>query len=68
MTTIHPQFITDATGNKISVILPIAEYQALIEELEDQDDVRLFDEALKNDNGERITLDEYLISREKSNE
>lgn len=40
-----PQYITDNKGNKLSVVLPIKEYQKLIEELEDMDDVRLYDEA-----------------------
>ena len=31
----QPQFITDADGNKVSVILPINEYQELLEDLED---------------------------------
>jgi len=32
---IHPSFITNAKGEKISVILPIDEFGALIEDLED---------------------------------
>ena len=31
----HEQFITDKAGQKISVILPIAEYEELLEDLED---------------------------------
>lgn len=26
---LHPQYITDETGNRISVVLPIEEYEAL---------------------------------------
>ena len=32
---LHPQFITDESGNKQSVILPITDFQDLIEDLED---------------------------------
>ena len=32
---LHPQFITDESGNKQSVILPITDFQELIEDLED---------------------------------
>lgn len=53
-----PQYITDNKGNKISVILPIKEYQKIIEELEEQEDIRLYDEAKKNDTGERIPMQE----------
>ena len=31
----QPQFITNADGEKISVILPLADYQELIDDLED---------------------------------
>ena len=35
MFTVHPQYITDNTGKKISVILPIKEFKTLLEELEE---------------------------------
>jgi hypothetical protein len=54
--TIHPNFITDAKGKKISVILPIKEYQSMIEDLEDLEDVRLYDEA-KADKTPTISAD-----------
>jgi hypothetical protein len=31
----QPQYITDADGQKLSVILPIADYLELLEDLED---------------------------------
>jgi hypothetical protein len=31
----QPQYVIDAKGDKVSVILPLAEYQALLEDLED---------------------------------
>jgi hypothetical protein len=50
------QFITDDNGNKLAVILPIKEYQKIIEGLEDLEDIRLYDQAKKNDTGERIPM------------
>ncbi len=32
---IHPQYITDATGNKTAVVLPIAEFRELLEDIDD---------------------------------
>jgi len=32
---INPQYITNDTGEKISVILPISEFQDLLEDIED---------------------------------
>lgn len=42
------QYITDNVGKKVAIILPIKDYQKMIEELEELDDIRLFDEAKKN--------------------
>jgi PHD/YefM family antitoxin component YafN of YafNO toxin-antitoxin module len=39
------QYITDEDGRRISVVLPVEEYERLIEALEDAEDVRLYDEA-----------------------
>ena len=58
MLTIHPQYIKDAKGNKSLVILPAKEFDTLMEELEELEDIKLYDEAKKNDTGERIPMDE----------
>ena len=57
MINVHPQFITDTAGKKL-VVLPLKEFKTLIEELEDMEDVRLYDKAMKNDTGERIPMEE----------
>jgi PHD/YefM family antitoxin component YafN of YafNO toxin-antitoxin module len=56
--TLHPKYITDEKGNKNAVVLPIKEYDRLLEELEDADDIKAYDEAKKNDDGVRINIDE----------
>jgi hypothetical protein len=45
MSTLNPQYITDKKGKKISVVLPIKEYKSIIEELEELEDIKLYDEA-----------------------
>jgi PHD/YefM family antitoxin component YafN of YafNO toxin-antitoxin module len=55
--TLHPKYITDDNGNKDAVILPIKEYNQLLEELEEMEDVRLYDEA-KAANEPSIPIDE----------
>jgi hypothetical protein len=57
--TLHPKYITDKTGNKSAVVLPIKEYEKLIEELEDAEDIRLYDEG-KADKSPSIPLDVAL--------
>lgn len=39
MPELHPQFVTDPDGNRLSVLLPLAEYEALMEYLEDMEDL-----------------------------
>lgn len=47
MLTINPQYITDNNGKKISVVLSLKEYKAIIEELEELEDIRTYDETIK---------------------
>jgi len=63
--SINPHFITDTSGNKISVVLSMDEYKAIMDELEDIDDVRSYDEAKNEDDGERILLSDYIKTRKK---
>ncbi len=62
------QFVTDDHGNKVAVILPIKNYQKMIEDLEDIEDVRLYDEAKKEDDGQRILFSDYLRNRKAKND
>ncbi len=57
MITIHPQYIKDTAGKNL-VILPQKEFDILMEELEDIEDIKLYDIAKKNDTGERIPMKE----------
>jgi len=63
------QFLTDEKGNRTAVLLPIKKYNKLIEKLEDLEDVRLYDEAKREDDGYRISFEDYMKTREskKSN-
>jgi hypothetical protein len=67
MTAIHPQFITDNDGNKISAVISMGEFNAIMEELEDIEDVKLYDEAKKEDSGERILFSDYVKNRKEKN-
>ena len=60
------QFLTDEKGNRTAVLLPIKKYNKLIEKFEDLEDVRLYDEAKREDDGYRISIDEaFKIIEEK---
>lgn len=41
------QFVTDDSGNKLAVILPIKEYNRMLDDLEELEDIKLYDEAKK---------------------
>ena len=62
------QFVKDAQGTPVAVVLDIATYERLREAEEDLADIRAFDEAwpaaqadLKN--GDVIDLDDYVSQR-----
>lgn len=67
MIALTPQFIKDSNGNKTMVILPIAEFEQMLDGLDELDDIELYDEAKKNDTGERISMDDYLLKRKQKN-
>jgi PHD/YefM family antitoxin component YafN of YafNO toxin-antitoxin module len=67
MVTVHPQFIKDAKGNNSLVILPVKEFENLMEELEELEDIKLYDEAKKEENGETILFSDYLKARKLKN-
>jgi len=67
MLTVNPQYITDNKGKKISVVLPMKDFKAIMEELEELEEIKLYDEAKKEDNGERILFSEYLKNRKAKN-
>lgn len=64
--TIHPQYITDERGNRVSVVLPIQQWQQVLDELEELDDIRLYDEV-KARNEPTISLAEYRAKRKQAN-
>ena len=68
MLLIHPQYIKDADGNKSLVVLPAKEFDIMMEELEELEDIRLYDDAKKNDTGERISMEEAFSLIEANRE
>jgi PHD/YefM family antitoxin component YafN of YafNO toxin-antitoxin module len=56
------QFITNERGEKIAVILSIKEYEKMIDELEEIEDIKDFDRS-KARNEKSISFDSYLLKR-----
>jgi hypothetical protein len=58
------QFITDDSGKRLAVILPIKEYQKMLNDLEEIEDIKLYDEV-KARKETSIPFDEYLKKRKR---
>jgi PHD/YefM family antitoxin component YafN of YafNO toxin-antitoxin module len=63
--TLHPQYITDKKGKKTGVLLSLKEYKVILENLDELEDIRLFDEAKKKDDGKPILMQDYIAKRKK---
>ncbi len=48
MLNLHPQYVVDETQHRQSVLLPMIEWEQIVEELEELDDLRCYDEAKAN--------------------
>ena len=45
MAAIHPQYVVDEQQHRQAVLLPVAEWEQIVDELEELDDFRAYDEA-----------------------
>ncbi len=57
------RYIVDENGKRTGVILPVEEYERLLEALEDLEDTRLYDEAraaLERGESEVVPLDQAM--------
>lgn len=67
MIEVHPRYIKDTKGNKSMVVLSVQEFESLMEELEELEDIRLYDEAKKEDTAERMLFSDYLKQQKPKN-
>jgi len=63
MNTIYPQFINDIHGQRAMVVLPVKDFDMIMEELEELDDIRLYDEAKKDGVTGYMLFSDYLRNR-----
>jgi len=61
------QFVTDDHGKKLAVILPIEKYKKMMEDLEELEDIKLYDDAKKGEQ-EFLDADEAFKQIEKNRE
>jgi PHD/YefM family antitoxin component YafN of YafNO toxin-antitoxin module len=45
MITVHPQYVVDAAQTRTAVLIPAAEWEQILEDLEELDDIQAYDTA-----------------------
>lgn len=58
--SINPQFIKDDAGRNLGVFLTTLEFQQLLDELEELEDIKAYDEAKSLENDESIPFRQAL--------
>ena len=58
--SINPQFIKDDAGRNLGVFLTTLEFQQLLDELEELEDIKTYDEAKSRKNDESIPFEQAL--------
>lgn len=66
MTQAQPYFLTDQAGNKLSVVLPLSVYEQMLADLEEMDDIRLYD-AVKSRQETTVPFADYVAQRAQRN-
>ncbi len=64
MGALRQQFIEDNQGQRIAVLMPIDQYNKMLEQLEEIDDIKAYDTAKAN-NDEIIPFDQAVREIEK---
>ena len=64
--TLRPRYITDENGNRVSVVLSIQQWQQMLDDLEELEDMRLYDKV-KARKEPTISLAEYKQKRQRAN-
>lgn len=67
MTEVHPQFVVDENANPKAVMLSIDEWRKVVDELEELEDIRAYDEA-KHGSPEAIPFEEALQELDQDSE
>ncbi len=45
MRKVHPEYIVDDKSNKKAVVIPLSEWEYIVDEIEELDDIRAYDVA-----------------------
>jgi len=59
MVSFHQQYLVDEDGNRSAVVLALADWQRILEDLEDLEEIRAYDEA-KSAPSEPVSLQQAV--------
>ena len=59
MVSLHPEFVVDKKAARTAVLLPFAEWQRLMEEIEELEDIRAYDKA-KAEPGKAVLFEDAI--------
>ena len=62
--TLHPEYVVDEKEKRKAVLLPVSEWEQVLEELEELEDIRLYD-AAKKDSCKAIPFEQAAEEIEK---
>lgn len=63
---VHQQVLKDNQGNNIGVFLPTSDYEKILDQLEELEDIKAYDDSKKR-NEETIPLREAIKLRKQNN-
>jgi hypothetical protein len=47
MVSLHPEYVVDENDQRKKVVLPLEDWEKIMDELEELDDIRLYDESVQ---------------------
>lgn len=59
MVPVHPEFVVDDQQRRKAVLLPVAEWEQIVNELEELDDIRAYDLA-KEQSAEKLPFEQAV--------
>jgi hypothetical protein len=67
MVTIHPQYVVDQDQRRKAVLLPLSEWERIVEDLEELDDIRAYDDA-KSGSQDAVPFEQAVREIKEGNE
>jgi len=67
MVRLHPEYVVDDQDKRKAVVLPVEEWEKVMDELEELEDIRLYDVA-KQEAGEAVPFEQAIKEIDRDND